>query len=62
MLEWLWGLPNDHLGFSEQERVEVSVSEHLQQSTVSLFRAGVESSYLDLVPESLIEIVACGVL
>lgn len=27
-----------------------------------LFRAEMESSNLDLVPESLIEIVACGVL
>lgn len=27
-----------------------------------LFRAEMESSYLDLVPESLIEIMTCGVL
>lgn len=42
-------------------RVSVSVSGHVQYSTVLLFRAEMESSYLDSVPESLIEIMTCGI-
>lgn len=61
---WHWGGSG---GFSIKVWLEQESSGWLSQSICSraqflLFRAEMESSYLDLVPESLIEIMACGVL
>lgn len=46
----------------EQESSECQSQSICSRAQFLLFRAEMESSYLDLVPESLIEIMACGVL
>lgn len=49
-------------GWLEQESSGCLSQSICSRAQFLLFRAEMESSYLDLVPESLIEIMACGVL